>query len=730
MNKSVRSLRTLTNGRKSHLLVEMLEDRCLPSAGAFLQGFAFVDANHNGKYDTGEGMANTTIQLFAADSTTLVNYPGSTLSTVLASATTPASGYYFFNDASIQVANSSGLAPGNYLLIETPPSSYNNAGTDIQSQVDSATQVSPSTIAVTVPNPTTLMNHYDGNGAGADDSPTFNGNPMPGFTGQLNVRLTATNPAFTSPEFTTLCLGIDQSVVPGTAFPVLPSTSIANGPEIAYLYNHYGTMVLDAIHAEALQEAVWTLEYGNAFVPDLSHTGVTAAYNFYLSDAAGKNEVALFLDLVPNPKGPSIGQTMIATGSLNFNNLLAVANPALVTTASQAVTLGTSATTISDTAVLFGGNAPTGTINFTLMLGSMTVFTTSDPVSGNGSYTASYPLPTTGTVTGTYTWSATYSGDANNHGASDQGGAAEQTVVSPANPTINSMPGGTVILGSGNKLTDSATLSGGYNPTGTITFTLYDPNNMIVYTDIVPVTGDGTYTIATGSNPGGFLPTIAGTYQWVVSYGGDGNNISVAAPLGAEPETVTSQTIGKGDFATIGFWHNKNGQALIKSLNGGPTSTALAQWLATTFPNLYGPNAGANSMAPGGHYLTNAQVAALYLTGAFFGASGMKVNSQILTTALAAYATSTTLAGGSQAQGYGFNVSPGGSGFDTFNIGSHGAAYGVPNNTTLTVFQMLQAVNSQAVNGVLYANAGANQSLYIGFANNDFTTINETGDIM
>jgi len=46
--------------------------------------------------------------------------------------------------------------------------------------------------------------------------------------------------------------------------------------------------------------------------------------------------------------------------------------------------------------------------------------------------TASDTLPTTGTVVGTYTWSATYSGDDNNASAVDQGTTAEQTVVSPA----------------------------------------------------------------------------------------------------------------------------------------------------------------------------------------------------------------------------------------------------------------------------------------------------------
>jgi hypothetical protein len=52
--------------------------------------------------------------------------------------------------------------------------------------------------------------------------------------------------------------------------------------------------------------------------------------------------------------------------------------------------------------------------------------------------------------------------------------------------------------------------------------------------------------------------------------------------------------ISAGDAATIGFWHNKNGQALIDSLNGGSTATNLGNWLATNFPYLYGAHSANN----------------------------------------------------------------------------------------------------------------------------------------
>ena len=196
----------------------------------------------------------------------------------------------------------------------------------------------------------------------------------------------------------------------------------------------------------------------------------------------------------------------------------------LTATASPAVTLGTTAPTLSDVAVPAGGYYETGAITFTLDLGATQVYTTSDPVSGNGSYGASYTLPTTGTVTGTYTWHATYSGDSNNNEATDQGGTGEQTVVSAANATLKTTPNPTALtLGTTTRtLKDSAVLSGGYYDTGTITFTLYY-GSTLVDTETATVSGNSTYTTPTGYT----LPTtgtVTGTYQWDASYSGDTNN--------------------------------------------------------------------------------------------------------------------------------------------------------------------------------------------------------------
>jgi hypothetical protein len=1253
--------------RQSSLRIEALEERCLLAVAntpAFLQGFSFVDSltSPNGRFDSGEQIAGATISLYPADTTTANLYhaaslqPPVTTSTVLASFVTGADGYYLFNDASIQanpnLAPNQILQSGNYQLVETPPAGYVNNGTDARAIFNPATGVNLSTIQVTLENSGRLSDHFDSTGAGAPDSPTLDGTPKPGFTGQMNVHLTDSPPPqnFTSPEFTSLCLDLSETVSGGTQFPVLAvsSTTVNNGGQIAYLYNHYGTITLDNVHAEALQEAVWQLLYSgtsHTFVPDLSHAGVAAAYNAYLAEAAGKNEVAAELVFV-SIQGRTNGQSMIATDSLNFNNVRF--SPTLTTTPGGTIVLG-SGVNMNDTATLSGGYTPTGTITFTLYdPNNVPVYVDNVSVNGNASYTtnvgdnaggysptmvgayhwvASYsgdahnsavvggfddepelatpaspslvtqasaggvvgsvvladtatlsggynvnggiitftltapdgstqtesvivnagggdyttPMGILATQVGTYTWHAHYSGNATNNPADDDGANETATVVK-AGPTIvtsASETGGGVVgtgvlsdtatisggylVGAGSItfsltapdgttstvgtvtvtgagvydsptvlatqvgtytwhasytgdglnngaidngvneslttvtaspsinthaspggvvgvviLTDTATLSGGYNVNGgTITFTLTAPDGSTQTESVTVDAGDGDYTTPSGivatqvgsytwhahysgnatngpadddganetativkaspmivtsaSETGGgvvgtavlsdtatisggyhvsggsitftltapdgatstvgsvpvtaasiyssptVLATQVGTYTWHASYTGDGLNngaidngvneslttvkaipsISTQASqtgsgvvgtamlsdsaiivggynvtgiitftLTAPDHTIQTQTVSvngagtyssaavlatqvgtytwsasysgnglnsgavdngqnesvttvkasptisthasatngstvgsaqisdtvivaggynltgsvtftltapngttttigtititgagtyaspsvlatqvgtytwhatyngdslnigavdngqnesvtivashglqHGDFATIGFWHNRNGQALIQSLNGGSSATALAQWLATTFPNLYGPWAGATSMAPGGHYLTNSQVAALYLTSAFFGASGMKVNAQILAVALGVYVTSSNLAGGTMAGGYGFNVSTGGTGSDSYNVGSDGAAYGVANNTTLTVLQLLRGVNGQAVNGVLYANAGSNRALYINMANTDFSNINQSGDI-
>src|SRR5262249_55767237 len=138
---------------------------------------------------------------------------------------------------------------------------------------------------------------------------------------------------------------------------------------------------------------------------------------------------------------------------------------------------------------------------------------------------------------GTYEWVASYGGDANNNPVSSALGDEPETVI-PASPAIVTLTSGTVVIGSGNRLNDSATLSGGFNPTGTLTFTLFDTSNTAFYTNQVTVNGNCSYDTSLRTFPTRRLSDLVGTYEWVASYSGDANNNPVSSALGDEPETV------------------------------------------------------------------------------------------------------------------------------------------------------------------------------------------------
>src|SRR5213078_3903424 len=111
-------------------------------------------------------------------------------------------------------------------------------------------------------------------------------------------------------------------------------------------------------------------------------------------------------------------------------------------------------------------------------------------VTANGSYVT--PSGASPTPAGTYYWVATYTGDANNEGASS-GCAAEPVTVEKAKPqvvTTQKPASGTV----GASFKDEATLSGafGAHPAGSISWKLFDNSKC----EGSPVATDGPVTVS------------------------------------------------------------------------------------------------------------------------------------------------------------------------------------------------------------------------------------------
>jgi hypothetical protein len=142
---------------------------------------------------------------------------------------------------------------------------------------------------------------------------------------------------------------------------------------------------------------------------------------------------------------------------------------------------------------------------------------------------------------------------------------------------------------------------------------------------------------------------------------------------------------------------------------GASNAPALANWLAGNFPCMYGSLAGKSNKA----------IADLFLTD--FGVKGQKTYAQVLAGAFACYFPSSNLGGHANSAKFGFNVTPGGTGSKTFNVGSVGTVLGLQNNTSYTVLQILQAADSKCPFGT--------SGKVFDALNTIFDGINQTGDI-
>ena len=215
-------------------------------------------------------------------------------------------------------------------------------------------------------------------------------------------------------------------------------------------------------------------------------------------------------------------------------------------------TSGVVGTAIHDEVTLTGGFSPGGEVTF--------------KVFGPSDETCETPLKTsTATVsdeeavsndfvpqqTGEFRWSASYGGDANNEPFSLDCEADGQTSsVAKASPGLTATATSTVVVG--NTITDQATLSGGFSPSGQIVFRAFGPDDATcgttpAYEATVSVSGNGSYS------PAGFAPG-PGLYRWTVEYKGDGDNETASLGCNAtgQSSTVTKASPGLTGSASSG----------------------------------------------------------------------------------------------------------------------------------------------------------------------------------
>jgi hypothetical protein len=380
-----------------------------------------------------------------------------------------------------------------------------------------------------------------------------------------------------------------------------------------------------------------------------------------------------------------------------------------------------------------GTGTPTGTVTFS---DGGSVLGTADVANG----VASLALGTTALAAGPHTVRVVYGGDTNFLGSET---VTAVTVLAPSVVQglvyVDFNNDGQVDFGERAVAGVTVTLTGTDDRGHTVSRSMStDANGVYAFTNLRPSDTAG-YSVAETQpaglsdgrdTPGTVNGSPVGTAAVNDTFSGIGlrHDGSLAENYNFGERPAAAGGVTAGQTATIGFWQNRNGQALVQALNGGPTATRLGHWLATTFPNLYGALDGR----------TNAEVAAYYKTlfartAQTAPAGPPKVDAQVMATALAVYVTNQTLAGTSAAA-FGFQVAADGLGTRTVDVAGNGAAFGVADHSTHTVMDLLLAADARSHAGLLEdADAdGRIDAAEVGFrtqVNAVFTTVNEAGDI-
>lgn len=144
---------------------------------------------------------------------------------------------------------------------------------------------------------------------------------------------------------------------------------------------------------------------------------------------------------------------------------------------------------------------------------------------------------------------------------------------------------------------DTATISGATNPTGTVTFMLFGPNDDTcsrppVFTDVQPVMGAGTApaTVASGHT---ILP-VQGVYHFVASYSGD----AVHAPAGPTACGDPDQAVGFGSSSFAFSAEASPGAPVGGTISDVATLATSSNPTGTITFSLFGPDALSCSGTP------------------------------------------------------------------------------------------------------------------------------------
>ena len=232
-------------------------------------------------------------------------------------------------------------------------------------------------------------------------------------------------------------------------------------------------------------------------------------------------------------------------------------------------------------------------------------------------------------------------------------------------------------------------------------------------------------------------------------------------------QSEASGQLQSGQTATIGFWKGSDGKKLIGKLNGSSGSKLLGDYLAATYPNLFGNLAGKSNDEVSSYYnklFKNKAKGAM-------STDARKLEVEVLSLALAAYVTNDNLVQlqydrnsadhiardvsgevitdallAARVAGYGFLVTDGGVSTATYDVGTFiNSPYaeadvravfnlGEGVSTVLRISDILQATNDLTSAGeefydLLGDGLDSLERILRDIANDVYTDINESGSI-
>ncbi len=250
--------------------------------------------------------------------------------------------------------------------------------------------------------------------------------------------------------------------------------------------------------------------------PVFSSTVKVAGNGSYRSDAFEPNRVGTFRWTVAYSGDANHDPASVACGKAASS--ISQAKPSIAGVVPQQITVGTP---FSDAATLKGGFAPNGTVTFRIygpVASGCTgpAFVNIVGVKGNGTVNSD---PFVALRPGRYSFAVSYSGDAENQGASEPCDSPSQVVqVLKRSPSVK--PRAVLV---GRQISIRAHLSGSVSPSGSISFRLYGPGDKSCrrkpkFGGKVTVKRNGTFSLAR------YLATKPGIYRLSVGYSGDPRN--------------------------------------------------------------------------------------------------------------------------------------------------------------------------------------------------------------